>query len=140
MTSVQSNDFTTLIYDIIIPEIDYSSESSIDCIFLVLQNVTTDLNSLIVDSEQLEIDQEHMIIVMYNILCCMNFIHTSNIIHRDIKPANILIQNDCGVKICDFGLARSLPKPQYGDMDEYVNRNMENDLNQENSINLGQSI
>jgi mitogen-activated protein kinase 1/3 len=34
--------------------------------------------------------------------------HSARILHRDIKPANILINEDCGVKICDFGLARSL--------------------------------
>lgn len=27
--------------------------------------------------------------------------------HRDIKPANILVNEDCSIKICDFGLARS---------------------------------
>lgn len=34
--------------------------------------------------------------------------HSARILHRDIKPANILINEDCGVRICDFGLARSL--------------------------------
>ena len=26
--------------------------------------------------------------------------------HRDLKPANILIDMDCQVQICDFGLSR----------------------------------
>ena len=43
-------------------------------------------------------------------VCAVNMLHSSNIIHRDIKPANILIDTNCNVQICDFGLARALPK------------------------------
>ena len=43
-------------------------------------------------------------------LCGINYLHSANIIHRDLKPSNILIDSDCRIKICDFGLARSMPK------------------------------
>ena len=29
-------------------------------------------------------------------------------LHRDLKPANVLINEDCMVKLCDYGLARSI--------------------------------
>lgn len=53
-----------------------------------------------------------MISILYNMLLAMNFIHSSNIMHRDIKPANILVDVDCSIKICDFGLGRTLPTPE----------------------------
>lgn len=36
----------------------------------------------------------------------MKYIHSAGIIHRDLKPGNILINDNCDLKICDFGLAR----------------------------------
>jgi mitogen-activated protein kinase 1/3 len=34
--------------------------------------------------------------------------HESNVLHRDLKPANVLLNEDCTVKLCDYGLARSI--------------------------------
>jgi len=45
---------------------------------------------------------------VYNLICAVKYLHTGNIIHRDLKPANVLVNEDCSVKICDFGLARSI--------------------------------
>jgi serine/threonine protein kinase len=38
----------------------------------------------------------------------VKYLHHCNVIHRDLKPANVLVNEDCSVKICDFGLARSI--------------------------------
>jgi mitogen-activated protein kinase 1/3 len=38
----------------------------------------------------------------------VKYLHSANVLHRDLKPANILVNEDCSVKICDFGLARSI--------------------------------
>jgi mitogen-activated protein kinase 15 len=50
----------------------------------------------------------HNRFIMYQILKGMKYLHSAEIIHRDLKPSNILINSDCHLKICDFGLARSL--------------------------------
>jgi mitogen-activated protein kinase 1/3 len=45
---------------------------------------------------------------MYNMLSAVKYLHDSQVLHRDLKPANVLINEDCSIKICDFGLARSI--------------------------------
>jgi hypothetical protein len=39
-------------------------------------------------------------------------IHCRNVLHRDIKLDNILLDEDMGVKICDFGVSRIISKSQ----------------------------
>ena len=53
---------------------------------------------------------KHIKLTLYNLLCAINFIGSANIVHRDLKPANILVNKYCQVKICDFGLSRTLPE------------------------------
>jgi mitogen-activated protein kinase 1/3 len=43
---------------------------------------------------------------MYQLLRGVLFLHSANIMHRDLKPSNILVNMNCDLKVCDFGLAR----------------------------------
>jgi serine/threonine protein kinase len=75
-------------------------------LYLVLDICDMDLKKLLKSSKYLEEAQVKSIV--YDMLCGLNYLHKSNIIHRDLKPANILINDDCTIQICDFGLARSV--------------------------------
>ena len=45
---------------------------------------------------------------MYQLLRGLLYLHSAQIMHRDIKPCNLLVNVNCDLKICDFGLARSI--------------------------------
>lgn len=74
-----------------------------------MEYMQTDLKKIFQSMDQLDFSESHMVSILYNLLCALNFIHTANLMHRDIKPANLLVDADCKVKICDFGLSRSKP-------------------------------
>ena len=40
-------------------------------------------------------------------LKAMLFCHSCGLLHRDLKPSNLLLNEECVLKLADFGLARS---------------------------------
>jgi serine/threonine protein kinase len=55
------------------------------------------------------------------LLSAVASMHGRGVVHRDIKPANILLDYNCGAKLCDFGLARNRPSTRSNEeMAEYV--------------------
>lgn len=53
-------------------------------------------------------EEKIALILMYNMLCGMKFMHSVGIMHRDIKPDNILVNKKAKVMFCDFGLSRAM--------------------------------
>lgn len=72
--------------------------------------------------------EQHVITIMYNFLCAMNFLHTANVMHRDLKPQNILLTSQCSVYICDFGLARTKPATVASEDDLFNSQEMKQQL------------
>jgi serine/threonine protein kinase len=46
------------------------------------------------------------------VVAAIAHIHELLILHRDLKPSNVLLDSNCAVKICDFGLVRKLDSQQ----------------------------
>ena len=75
-------------------------------VYLVLEFMEADLKKVL--KSPLVLTELHVQVITYNILCGIRWVHKAKVIHRDIKPSNILIDEDCHIKICDFGLSRSI--------------------------------
>jgi mitogen-activated protein kinase 1/3 len=75
-------------------------------LYTVMEYAESDLKKVIKSSIHLQL--VHIQTIIYNLMCAVKYLHESNVIHRDLKPANVLVNEDCTVKLCDFGLARSI--------------------------------
>lgn len=77
-----------------------------DDIYIVTDLMETDLHRVIYSKQVL--NEEHHQYFSYQILRGLLYMHSANVVHRDLKPSNILVNKNCDLKICDFGLARGL--------------------------------
>ena len=90
----------------IIDVLEPKNPDTFDSLYVVLELAESDLKKVIKSAIHLQI--KHIQTVVYNLLCAVKYLHSANVLHRDLKPANVLVNEDCSVKICDFGLARSI--------------------------------
>ncbi|CEJ55653.1 hypothetical protein PMG11_01901 [Penicillium brasilianum] len=73
-------------------------------IYLVTDLMATDLHALL---KTKKVDNQFAQYFLYQIMRGLKYVHSAGVIHRDLKPSNILINENCDLKICDFGLARA---------------------------------
>merc|ERR1712209_260773 len=82
-------------------------------VYLVTPLMGADLNNIV---KTQKLSDDHVQFLVYQILRGMKYVHSAGIIHRDLKPSNIAVNEDCELKILDFGLAR----PTENEMTGYV--------------------
>ncbi|KAF5744667.1 mitogen-activated protein kinase NTF6 [Tripterygium wilfordii] len=87
-----------------------------DDVYIVYELMDTDLHQIIRSSQVLTDD--HCQYFLYQLLRGLKYIHSANVLHRDLKPGNLLLNANCDLKICDFGLARTTSETDF--MTEYV--------------------
>jgi len=81
-------------------------EEPFNDIYIILDLMDTDLERIIGSNNDLT--DHHIQYFVYQILRGLKYIHSAKVIHRDLKPSNLLLNADCDLKICDFGLARGV--------------------------------
>jgi mitogen-activated protein kinase 1/3 len=72
-----------------------------------------------------DLSDDHAQYFIYQTLRALKALHSADVIHRDLKPSNLLLNANCDLKVCDFGLARSVRTAEpsgteTGFMTEYV--------------------
>jgi len=72
-------------------------------LYLVTHLMGADLNNIV---KTQRLSDDHVQFLVYQILRGLKYIHSAGILHRDLKPSNIAVNEDCELKILDFGLAR----------------------------------
>lgn len=91
------------------------------CRYVVLDLMESDLHQIIHSCQTLT--SEHTRYFLYQLLRGLKYVHSANVIHRDLKPSNLLVNENCELKIGDFGMARGLsshPEESHSFMTEYV--------------------
>ncbi|CBZ29942.1 putative map kinase [Leishmania mexicana MHOM/GT/2001/U1103] len=84
-----------------------------DHFYIVMDIMETDLKQVLRSGQ--ELTEAHIQFFIYQALRALHIIHSAGVIHRDITPANILVNTNCDLKICDFGLAK-----EENDQGEYM--------------------
>jgi len=101
---MKGNIFTTKLLEVVLAKSDEVEQAA--GVFIIMDFVQYDVRTLLEKVDQEQFSGEHIKIILYNLLCATNFMHTAGIMHRDIKPCNLLVDSECSVKICDFGQSR----------------------------------
>jgi tRNA A-37 threonylcarbamoyl transferase component Bud32 len=85
-------------------------------VYIVTDLMETDLHRIIYSKQGLSID--HVQDFMYQIIRAVKYIHSANVLHRDLKPSNLLVNSNCDLKVCDFGLARGISSTHDEDLED----------------------
>mmetsp|Transcript_110225 Transcript_110225/g.351569 ORF Transcript_110225/g.351569 Transcript_110225/m.351569 type:complete len:408 (-) Transcript_110225:68-1291(-) len=80
------------------------SKAVFEDIYVISEHMETDLGSIIRSSQPLTHDQTQFL--LYQTLRGMKYVHSAGVIHRYVEPRNLLVNSNCDLRICDFGLAQ----------------------------------
>ncbi|AWP09238.1 putative mitogen-activated protein kinase 14A-like [Scophthalmus maximus] len=79
--------------------------------YMVMPFVAQDLGHIM---KRRRLSERIITYLFYQLLRGLKYIHSAGIIHRDLKPGNLAVNENCELKILDFGLARQTESEMTG--------------------------
>jgi mitogen-activated protein kinase 15 len=74
-------------------------------VYLLFEFMEADLHNVVAEGILKDV---HIRFIIYQLAKALKYLHSARLIHRDLKPSNVLVNSNCTIKLCDFGLVRSL--------------------------------
>uniref|UniRef100_A0A6V1P1J1 Mitogen-activated protein kinase n=1 Tax=Heterosigma akashiwo TaxID=2829 RepID=A0A6V1P1J1_HETAK len=87
-------------------------------VYIVTRLFESDMDRIISSGQALT--DQHFQYFLFQILRGLKYIHSANVLHRDMKPSNLLVNANCDLAVCDFGLARGFEDESKEELTEYV--------------------
>ncbi|XP_061537011.1 STKc_p38 domain-containing protein [Phycodurus eques] len=88
-----------------------SSVEKFQTFYMVMPFVAQDLGHIM---KKRRLTDRIITYLFYQFLRGLKYIHSAGIIHRDLKPGNLAVNENCELKILDFGLARQTESEMTG--------------------------
>lgn len=88
--------------------VSYRTSFRYDGVFyLVFDYVCEDLVQLL-SKHKSGVSPQKAQLIIFQLCKALEYCHSNRVIHRDVKPDNILLDRNGTIKLCDFGIARTV--------------------------------
>ena len=94
------------------------NRNSFDSVYVISDLMETDLASVLKSGQHLS--ERHVRFFTYQLFRGLKYLHSVGVVHRDLKLRNLLVNGNCDLKICDYGLSRVLFTEKFPVMTAYT--------------------
>lgn len=84
--------------------VDAYAPRSLKDVYVVTPAMKSSLHRVVSSRQTLTL--EHRQFLLHQIMKGLFYLHSAGLVHRELRPSNILVNADCSLKICNFGLTR----------------------------------